>query len=172
MPARVRLCFLPKLNQSEIIDMNRKGITFVLSAGMLVLIVVGASLSRADDKEEGPLMKLMEKVNKANNVINKGTRSKVNFSKAQKDVAKSAKELVDLGKKAKLMTDAVKNAKDVANPGKKWEEMMDDFIKVSDKLYAVAKKTDADQVAAKEAFTAVKKSCADCHMVFKKEENF
>jgi cytochrome c556 len=154
--------------------MNRKGIAFVLSAGMLVSIIVGASLSRADDKdkEEGPLEKIMEKVNKANSAILKGTRNPVNFKKSQKDVVKNAKELVKLGKEAKLIKSAVKNAKDVADPGKKWEELMDDFIKTSGKLGDVAGKTNATQPDAKGAFRAVTKSCADCHAVFKVEENF
>jgi cytochrome c556 len=152
--------------------MNRKGLAFVLSAGMLVLIVIGAGLSRADDKEEGPLMKLMEKVNKANAAIQKGTRNQVNFKKSQKDVAKNAKELAKLGKEAKKITSAVKNAKDVADPGKKWDDLMDDFIKTSGKLGNVADKTNAVYQDAKDAFGAVKKSCADCHAVFKVEENF
>jgi cytochrome c556 len=152
--------------------MNRKGIAFVLSAGMLVMIVIGAGLSRADDKDEGPLHKLMEKVNKANAVINKGTRNQVNFKKSQKDVAKSAKELAKLGKEAKVMTDALKNAKAVSDPGQKWKDMMDDFIKVSEKLEKVAGKTDAVFADAKDAFGAVKKSCADCHAVFKEDEKF
>ena len=151
--------------------MNRKGTAFVLSAGMLVLIVVAAGLSRADDKEEGPLMKLMEKVNKANAVVQKGTRNQVNFKKSQKDVAKNAKELAKLGKEAKLIKTAVKNAKDTADPEKKWDEMMEDFIKTSDKLFKVADKSDAVYADAKDAFTAVKKSCADCHVVFKKDED-
>ena len=152
--------------------MNRKGIAFVLSAGMLVSIIVGASLSRADDKEEGPLEKIMEKVNKANAIIQKGTRNQVNFKKSQKDVAKNAMELVKLGKEAKKIRSAVKNAKDVTEPGKKWDELMDDFIKTSGKLGVVAGKTDAVYQKAKDAFGDVKKSCADCHAVFKVEENF
>jgi cytochrome c556 len=152
--------------------MNRKGIAFVLSAGMLVSIIVGTSLSRADDKEEGPLEKIMEKVNKANAIIQKGTRNQVNFKKSQKDVAKNAKELVNLGKEAKKIRSAVKNAKDVTEPDKKWDELMDDFIKTSGKLGAVAGKTNAVYQDAKDAFGAVKKSCADCHVVFKVEENF
>ena len=152
--------------------MNRKGITFLLSAVMLVLIVVASNLSRADDKEETPLGKIMEKVNKANAIIQKGTRNQVNFKKSQKDVAKHAKELAKLGKEAKKETSAVKNAKDVTNPGKKWTELMDDFIKTSEKLENVAAKTNAVYSDAKDAFGAVKKSCADCHAVFKVEENF
>jgi cytochrome c556 len=152
--------------------MNRKGIAFVLSAGMLVSIIVGASLSRADDKEEGPLEKIMEKVNKANAIIQKGTRNLVNFKKSQKDVAKNAKELVKLGKEAKKIRSAVDRAKDVVEPGKKWDELMDGFIKTSGKLGEVAGKTNAAFQDAKDAFGAVKKSCADCHVVFKVEENF
>jgi cytochrome c556 len=177
MPAPAQRC-LPEsavvshLPQSEICDMNRKGIAFVLSAGMLVLTIVGASLSRADDKEEGPLEKLMEKVNKANAAIQKGTRNQVNFKKSQKDVAKNAKELAKLGKEAKLIKTAVKNAKDVTDPDKKWTDLMDDFIKTSTKLGEVAGKTDAVYTDAKDAFGAVKKSCADCHAVFKVEDKF
>jgi cytochrome c556 len=152
--------------------MNRKGITFLLSAVMLVLIVVASNLSRADDKEETPLGKIMEKVNKANAIIQKGTRNQVNFKKSQKDVAKHAKELVKLGKEAKKEKSAVKNAKDVTDPDKKWTELMDDFIKTSEKLGVVAAKTNAAYSDAKDAFGAVKKSCADCHAVFKVEENF
>ncbi len=43
----------------------------------------------------------MEKVNKHNSTITKGTRNKVNFTKSRKDVEKSAKELVKLAKEAK-----------------------------------------------------------------------
>ena len=55
-------------HRMEIRKMNRKWLVFPLSAGMLVLIVVAASLSRADD-EETPLGKIMEKVNKHNSII-------------------------------------------------------------------------------------------------------
>ena len=103
-----------------------------------------------------------KKVNKANAVIQKGTRNQVNFKKSQKDVAKNAKELVKLAKEAKLIKSAVKNAKDLTDPDKKWEEMMEDFIKTSDKLYGVANKADAPYQKAKDAFGAVKK-LADQH---------
>jgi hypothetical protein len=94
----------------------------------------------------------------------------VNFKKSQKDVAKKANELVKLGKEAKKIRSAVDRAKDVVEPGKKWDELMEDFIKMSGKLGEVAGKTDAAFKDAKDAFGAVKKSCADCHVVFKVEE--
>ena len=96
----------------------------------------------------------------------------MNFVKSRKDVAKNAKELVKLAKEAKPIKSAVKKAKDVAEPEKKWDEYMDDFIKTSEKLGEVAGKTNAVYEDAKSAFSAVKKACADCHKVFRVEENF
>ncbi len=70
-----------------------------------------------------------------------------------------------------MITSAVKTAKDVADPKKKWEDLMDDFIKTSKKLGQVTGKEGAAYKDAKDAFTAMKKSCAECHTVFKVEEN-
>jgi cytochrome c556 len=143
---------------------------FVLSSLSLLLAVVGVGLSRADDKES-PLEKLMEKVGKQNSIAQKGTRNAVFFKKGQKDVAASAKELAKLGEEARPIDSALKNAKDVKDPKKKWEELMDEFIKTSKKLNVVAAKDGAAYQDAKDAFTALKKSCSDCHTVFKAEEN-
>jgi cytochrome c556 len=153
--------------------MIRKCLLFALSAGALLGLgtLVGSSLSQAADDEK-PLEKIMEKVNKHNSTIQKGVRSKVAFVKAQKDVEKSAKELVKLAKEAKDMKDAAKKAKDVANPEKKWDEYMDEFIKTSEELGKVAGKPGAKFEDAKEAFTKVKNACADCHKDFRKEESF
>ena len=86
----------------EICMMIRKCLVFASSAGVLlgIGVLVGPGLSKADD-DETPLGKIMEKVNKHNTVIQKGVRNKVAFAKAQKDVEKSAKELVKLAKEAK-----------------------------------------------------------------------
>jgi hypothetical protein len=151
--------------------MCRKWLAFPLSAGFLIVvgIVAGPALSKADD-EESPLGKIMEKVNKCNSLITKGTRNKVNFVKSHKDVAKSAKELVKLAKEAKPLKDAIKKAKDVASPQKKWDEYMDELIKTAEKLEQVAGKPGADHQQAKDAFRAVTKACADCHNDFRKDE--
>ena len=63
--------------------MNRKWLAFPLSAGILIVsgITAGPGLLRADD-DESPLGKIMEKVNKHNSTITKGTRNKVNFAKS------------------------------------------------------------------------------------------
>ena len=98
--------------------MIRKRLAFLLSAGFLVVlgIAAGSGLTQAQDKEESPLEKIMEKVNKHNSTITKGTRNKVNFAKSQKDVEKSAKELVKLAKEAKPIKDAVNKAKACRTP--------------------------------------------------------
>ena len=149
--------------------MNGKWIVFPVSAGVLLVfgLAAGPGLYGADD--DSPLGKIMEKVNKHNSTITKGTRNKVNFVKSRKDVEKSAKELVKLGKEAKVISDAVKKAK-VADPQKKWDEYMDDLIKSSEKLGDVSAQTSATYEDAKSAFTVVKKACADCHKDFRVEE--
>jgi cytochrome c556 len=154
----------------EIRKMNRKWLAFPLSAGILLAlgIVAGPGLYGADD-DESPLGKIMEKVNKHNSTITKGTRNKVNFAKSRKDVEKSAKELVKLAKEAKPIQDAVKKAK-VTEPQKKWDGYMEDFIKSSETLGDVTSKASATFDEAKSAFTAVKKSCTDCHKDFRVEE--
>jgi cytochrome c556 len=155
----------------EISKMNRKWLAFPLSAGVLIVlgIIAGPGISRADD-DESPLGKIMEKVNKHNSTISKAVRNKVNFAKSRKDVAKSAKELVKLGKEAKPMQEGIKKAKGVADPQKKWDEYMDDFIKSSEKLGEIAGKTDADHQTTKDAFKAVSNACGACHKDFRVDE--
>jgi cytochrome c556 len=149
-----------------------KWLIFSLSAGMLVAIgiLAGPGRSVASD-EESPLGKIMEKVNKHNATILKGTRTKVAFAKGQKDVEKSAKEIVKLAKEAKLIKDAVKKAKDVANPQKRWDEMIDELIKTNEHLADVVSKPNANYQQAKDAFGAVKKVCTDCHKDFRVDES-
>jgi cytochrome c556 len=152
----------------EICKMNRKWLVFPVSAGALFVlgIIAGPGLRGADD--ETPLGKLMEKVNKHNSTIQKGTRSKTNFVKARKDVEKSAKELAKLAKLAKPMKEAVEKAK-IAEPQKKWDALMDDFMKSSEKLGEVTAKAGTYEDA-RSAFADVKKACADCHHDFRVEE--
>ena len=157
-------------HRMEIRMMNRKWLAFPLSAGVLLVlgIIAGPGLRGALD-DETPLGKIMEKVNKHNSTITKGTRNKTNFAKSRKDVEKSAKELAKLAKEAKPMKEAVEKAK-IANPQKKWDTLMDDLIKSSGKLGEVTGKADATFDDAKSAFTDVKKACADCHKDFRVDE--
>jgi Cytochrome C' len=157
----------------EIYMMIRKCLVFASSAGLLLGIgfLIGPRLSKAAD-DETPLGKIMEKVNKHNSVIQKGVRNKVAFTKAQKDVEKSAKELVKLAKEAKSEKDAAKKAKDVTNPEKRWDELIDELVKTSEELGKVAGKSSATFQDAKDAFAKVKNVCTDCHKDFRIEEKF
>ncbi len=149
--------------------MFRKCLAFALSAGVLFGIGV-FSLSQAADDDESPLEKIMEKVQKHDTIIKKAVRKRETFVKAQKDIVKRSKELITLAKDAKKIKDAVKKAKNVADPDKKWDTYMDDFIKFCEELEKVAGKSDAKFEDAKEAYKKVSDACADCHRDFRKDE--
>jgi len=152
--------------------MHRKWQVIALSALILVGGACGLSLSQAQEKKESKLEGLMEKINKHNSVIQKGTRNQASFKRSHKDIGKSAKELVKLAKEAKpFKEDAVKKAK-VANAEKLWDSYFDAFIKSSEELESVATASDATYDKTKAAFQAVKKSCADCHKDFRVEDEF
>ena len=150
--------------------MIHKWMVFVLSAGFLVSLGAGVKLSQADD-EKSELGKVMEEVQKHHQVISKGVRTVAYFKKSQKNVEKSAKELVRLAKKAKPMKDALKKAKDEKDPQKKWDEFMDDLVKHSEKFEKVVAKTGTTFQQAKDSYKPVAKSCADCHAVFRVDED-
>jgi hypothetical protein len=141
----------------------------VLAAAMVSVTTLSVGISMADD-EDSPLHKLMEKVNAKNLVVTKGVRNPAGFAKAQKDVVTSAEDLAKLAKEAGDMKDAVKKAKGVENADTKWNELITAFATSSEQLAKVAGKSGATQVEAKEAHAAVKKSCADCHKLFKTED--
>src|SRR5262245_29748918 len=81
--------------------MIRKWLGFTITAGILVSLGVGVSLSLAEDEKEGPLAKVMEKVQKNYLTITKGTRNAAYFKKSQKQVEASAKDLVKLAEEVK-----------------------------------------------------------------------
>ncbi len=160
--------------------MNCKWIGFAVAATLVAAFAIGNGFSLAQDQDkqpkhketETPLGKIMEKVQKHNIAITKATRNAAQFKRGQKDVEKSATELVNLAKKAKSFKDAIKNAKNEANPEKKWDEIMDAFAKTSTELAELAAKQGTTQKAAKDQFQNVKKTCSDCHTVFRVEEEF
>jgi hypothetical protein len=147
--------------------MIRKSLVFALTAGILVSVGIGVSRSSTQDEKGGPLEKVMEEVQKNYLAITKGTRNAVFFKKSQKDVEKSAKEIVKLAKKAKPVKHYLKNAKDEKDPATKWNELLDGLIQNSDKLGKVAAMPSATHAQAKAAFNVVKKNCADCHAIFR-----
>jgi cytochrome c556 len=166
--------------------MSRKWIGFLVPAALIVafgMALAGPGPSRAQDepeKEKQPkhketeteLGKLMEKVQKANIGITKATRNAASYKRSQKDVEKLAREMVKLSKDAKPHKDAVKNAKNEPNPAKKWDEIMDAWTKTSETLATAAAKPGTTQKDAKDLFQSVKKTCSDCHTVFRVEEEF
>jgi cytochrome c556 len=164
--------------------MSRKWIGFLAPAASIVALGLalagqGASLAQDEpDKQpkhketETPLGKIMEKVQKANIGITKATRNAASYKRSQKDVEKLAREMVKLSKDAKPFKDAVKNAKNEPNPAKKWDEIMEAWTKTSEDLAAAAAKPATTQKNAKDLFQSMKKTCSDCHTVFRVEEEF
>ncbi len=158
--------------------MNRKWIGFAAAAALVAASSLASGLSRAQDQEkhkeqETPLGRIMEKVQKLNIAINRATGKAARFKKGQKDVQKDAGELVKLAKESKPLKEAyLKNAKNESDPRKKWDDIMDAFAKASKDLADAAAKDGADQKKVKGLFQSVKKTCADCHTVFRVEETF
>jgi cytochrome c556 len=141
-----------------------------LAAGVSFVALLTAGLSFAAPQEEETLDVLMEKVSTANNKINRYIRTPVSFKKSQEDIVTHAKELVELGKKSREREEAIEKAKDIENPKEKWQELMDVMIKECENLVTQAES--GDQAKAKDAHTEVKKSCAECHKVFRVEDDF
>ncbi len=158
--------------------MNRKWISFAAAAALVAATSLASGLSRAQDQEkhkeqETPLGRIMEKVQKHNRTITQGTRNVAAFTKNRKEVEKSSSELVKLALESKPLKEAyMKNAKSESNPQKKWDEIMDAFATTSKELAGVAAKDGATQKQAKDLFTKVKATCADCHTVFRVEKDF
>jgi hypothetical protein len=159
--------------------MNHKWIGFAGTAALVAACGIGAGLLRAQDPEkkekehDTPLGKIMEKVQKHNIAITKATRNAAQFKKGQKDVEKSATELAKLARDSKPFKEAyLKNAKTETDPQKKWDEIMDAFAKTSHDLAVTAGKDGVSQKQAKDMFQSVKKTCSDCHTVFRVEEDF
>ena len=146
--------------------MNRKWTT--LTVTMTAVTLLAGGLSMAQD-EASPLAQIMEKVNATSAKITKAVRTPVSFKKSQQDVVTGATDLVDLAKKAREIKDAVKAAKDVPDAEKQWNGLMDHFITATTELGKVAGQ--GSQPEAKKANQVVKNACADCHKVFRVEDD-
>jgi len=159
--------------------MDRKWIGFAGTAALVSACGLAAALSAAQEQErkhkdsETPLGKIMEQVQKRNATLTRLTRNDKVFGKGQKDVEKAAIDLVKLAKKSKPHKDAyLKNAKNESQPEKKWDEIMDAFVKTSQDLANASAKANASQKDVKDLFQSVKKTCSDCHTVFRVEDEF
>lgn len=145
--------------------MNRKWTVLAVTMASVALLATG--LSMAQD-ELSPLGKIMETVSATSSKITKAVRTTVSYKKSQQDVVAGAEELAKLAKEAREIKDAVKAAKGVPDAEKQWNTLMDQFIAASDELAKVASK--GTQPEAKKANLALKSVCADCHTVFRVEE--
>jgi cytochrome c556 len=137
----------------------------VLAVMMTATALGLSSLSFADD--DSPLHKLMEQVGRKSNAIKKTTRTGVAYKKGQKDLAKLAEELADLGKKARDMKEAADKQK---KPLAEWQKLSDDFVKKTEEFKEVVTNSATTQAEAKKAFNGVNASCTACHTVFRVDE--
>ena len=152
---------------------------FALAACAMLVALLSAGFNAAavqeetqkEEEKEETLEELMEKVTATNNKINRSIRTPVSFKKSQDEILENSKLLVELGKKSKKREEGLDNAKEeVEDPKKEWEELMDKFVKLSEKL--VEEVEGGDQAASRAAHTEVKKSCTKCHEVFRIEDDF
>lgn len=144
---------------------KRKGTVLAATAIAAALMATGYSVARDEDS---PLHKIMEKVQVKNAAILKGVRNQVNFKKSQKDIVAAAKDLNKYAKEAKeLPPDEAKPAEMKA----KWNALMDDFIKEAGDFGDAAEKDDAQQLAIKNQYKKVQKTCTDCHKVFRPDDD-
>jgi cytochrome c556 len=139
---------------------------------MVSVAVLTAGLSLADE-DEGPLHKLMEKVNAKSTAIKKAVRTPVAYKKAQAkdEIVKNGEEVLKLAKEAREQSkEGVKKAKEVKDPEKKFVELMDALIAQTEKFVAVAGNSETKQKDASSAFRVVSQRCTDCHNIFRIEE--
>jgi cytochrome c556 len=149
--------------------MLRKWLALAASVSLVAALSAGLSAATVLEDEEN-LAAIMEKVSAANNKINRYLRTPVSFKKSQEDALTEAKLLLELGKKARENEEAIETAKDVENPKEAWVKLMDDM---NTHLGTLIEKVEAgDQAESKTAHTEVKKSCAECHKVFRVEDDF
>jgi hypothetical protein len=159
--------------------MNRKWIGLIAVIAAVSAFAFAGSLSLAQDPEkkhketDTPLGKIMEKVQKRNSEITKATRNAATFKRSRTELEKAAAHMHKLAIEAKPIKDGyLKNAKNESDPSKKWDEIMDAFVKTSKDLSDLVMKDATTQKEAKDSFQSVKKTCSDCHTVFRVEEEF
>jgi cytochrome c556 len=152
----------------EFRDMNRKWAT--LAVMTIVSAFAAAGFSLAQEEDDSPLHKIMEKVQSENGKITKGIRNPVMFRKSQKDVVTAAENLVKLAKEAKPLSDVAKENKDIEEPVKKYDELSADFIKEAEDFHKFVSDEKVEQKAAKDAYKKVTKTCTACHDLFRPEE--
>ena len=148
--------------------MNRKWATLAVMTFLSAFVVAGFTLAQEED--ESPLHKIMEKVQSENGKITKGVRNAVMFKKSQKDVVTAAENLVKLAKEAKPLNDVAKENTEVEDAVKKYEEFSANFTKEAEDFHKFVSGDNVDQKEAKAEYKKVTKTCTTCHDVFRIED--
>lgn len=145
--------------------LSRKGFVLALTTLATTIGAAGVSLALVDD--DSKTHKVMEQVQTKNAFISKNVRTAAVFKKNQKEVVEAAKALAQLGKDVREET--VKDKKNNENK-KLWTDLIDSYVKESEKFAETAGKEGADQAEVKKAFGAVGATCKACHDDFRPDE--
>jgi len=132
--------------------------------------LIGGGFSLAQEEDESPLHKIMEKVQSNNGKITKGVRNAVSYKKSQKDVAAAAEDLVKLAKEAKPLNEIAKKTEGVEDAVAMYDGFSNDFIKEAEDFSKLVSNADTTQTDAKAGYKKVTKTCTACHDVFRPEE--
>ncbi|WP_165230489.1 hypothetical protein [Aquisphaera insulae] len=155
--------------------MYRKWIGLAATAALIVACGLGSAQAQekkeAHEENETPLGKIMEKVQKLNIAVPKYVRNAAQYQKSRKDLDKALEEYIKLAKDSKSIREPyVTNVKDVKEPVKKWDEIMDAWEKTLKEMADGVKKEATSQKDAKQLYENVKKTCVDCHTIFRVEK--
>lgn len=129
---------------------------------VVAILMVGVGFSFGKD-DGSALEKIMEDVNKNNNVIRKGVRTAASYKKDREALAESSKLLIELAGKTKTETAVAEKA----GKKKEWEEFSDEFKTASEALFKICDDANSKQADAKTAFADLGKTCTKCHEVFR-----
>lgn len=138
----------------------------VTTATMLGVALCLTGLSVAD--EDSPLEKEMSVINAKTKAIRNATKTPAAWKKGGKGVAADAATISEKGKEARKEKGPAEEQKKSFG---EWTKLMDEMIKASDDLAALAAKPGSSQVQAKDAFNSLNKTCAACHNVFRVDED-
>jgi len=145
--------------------MTRKWSLLAVTAASVTLMAAGISV--ADDEDNSPLHQIMTKVQAKYLAVSKAVRTPIAFKKAgNATVSGDAQEIVKLLKEARPIKDASVEQK---KPFEQWTGHIDATAKATEDFAKVA--SEKDQAEVKKEFRKVTASCAECHKVFRVEED-
>ena len=141
--------------------MLRKWVVLIVSCGCVAGLVAGRV--HAGDKDT-PLSKIMKKIDAETKKVREGTKSRLSFKKAGKQIVTASERLKTLGDETRPFTEPAEKQK---QPAAKWLDMTDKFIEATDGMAKAAAKGDFD--SATKAWKRLDLSCSNCHGAFRPE---